>query len=79
MHHMATRRRRVAAKAHRTPFVQHHQASDSYQIVVRIKPELRAFIDRMVERLRAENPGVSITPSDVVRMGLAKLQAEREG
>ena len=72
-------KRRPVAKAAKTPFVPHRQAPDSYQIVVRIKPELRAFIDRTVKELLAEHPGRHATPSDVVRMGLAKLQAEREG
>jgi len=63
----------------KTQFVPHAPSGSSRQVVVRLKPELWTFVDREVERLRRENPGLVVTPSDVVRMGLARLQAEREG
>jgi Arc/MetJ-type ribon-helix-helix transcriptional regulator len=59
--------------------VPHKPAGNSRQLVVRIQPELGAFVDREVERIRRENPGLDVTPSDVVRMALRRLQTEREG
>ena len=72
-------RHRLKTTPEATRFVPHRQAPNSHQIVIRVTRDQAAFVSRTVERLRSDNPGLGVTQSDVVRMALAKLQAEREG
>ncbi len=70
-------RHRVSSKA--APPERHKPSPTSVQFVVRVDPVLAAFVHREVERLGRENPGLEVTPSEIIRMALRRLRAEREG
>ncbi len=66
-------------RASKPPHVPHKPSNASRQLVVRVQPDLADFVDREVERIQRENPGLDVSPSDVVRMALRRLRTEREG
>jgi hypothetical protein len=43
----------------------------------RVTSDIAEFIKSEVDRISRENPGLSVGPSDVVRMALRRMMAER--
>jgi Arc/MetJ-type ribon-helix-helix transcriptional regulator len=55
------------------------EAKQSRQIYLRMPEDLLTALDRYTERMRAEQPGINLSRSDVIRFLLSKaLTAMRE-